>query len=66
MINNPLIIMCDEPIGNLDNKNTNFVFDIFKELTITYNKTLLVVTYDLHFAENTQRIITMDNGRIVS
>jgi len=66
MINDPLIIMCDEPTGNLDNKNTNIVFDIFKELTTTYNKTLLVVTHDLHFAENTQRIITMDDGRIVS
>lgn len=65
MINNPLIIMCDEPTGNLDNKNTDMVFEIFKELTQVYNKTLLIVTHDLHFAENTQRTIIMDDGRVV-
>lgn len=65
MINDPLIIMCDEPTGNLDNKNTDIVYDIFKELTEVYNKTLLVVTHDLNFAENTERIIHMDDGRIL-
>ena len=66
MINNPLIIMCDEPTGNLDNKNTDLVFDIFQELTSVYKKTLLVVTHDLSFAKNTERIITMDDGKIIS
>lgn len=65
MINDPIIIMCDEPTGNLDNKNTEMVFDIFKELSTSFNKTLLIVTHDLHFAERTQRIITMDDGRII-
>lgn len=51
MINDPLIIMCDEPTGNLDSKNADIVFNIFKELTETYNKTLLVVTHDMSFAE---------------
>lgn len=66
MINDPRIIMCDEPTGNLDNKNTDMVFDIFKELTEVQQKTLLVVTHDLTFAENTERIIQMDDGRIVA
>lgn len=65
MINDPIIIMCDEPTGNLDNKNTLIVFEIFKQLTSEYNKTLLIVTHDITFAENTQRIIKMDDGRIV-
>ncbi len=65
MINDPLIIMCDEPTGNLDNKNTDMVYDIFKELTDVYKKTLLVVTHDLHFAGNTGRTIEMDDGRII-
>ncbi|MEX1188520.1 MAG: ABC transporter ATP-binding protein [Bacteroidia bacterium] len=65
MINDPMIIMCDEPTGNLDNKNTDIVFDIFKELTAVFNKTLLIVTHDLSFAEKTGRIISMDDGRIV-
>ena len=65
MINDPLIIMCDEPTGNLDTKNADIVFNIFKELTETYNKTLLVVTHDLSFAEKTGRIIELDDGRVI-
>ena len=64
MINDPLIIMCDEPTGNLDSKNADIVFNIFKELTETYNKTLLVVTHDMSFAEKTGRIIELDDGVI--
>jgi lipoprotein-releasing system ATP-binding protein len=66
MINDPLILMCDEPTGNLDSKNTDMVFDIFNELVNTFNKTLLVVTHDQNFADNTQRNIVMEDGRIIS
>lgn len=65
MINNPLILICDEPTGNLDSKNTEIVFEIFNELVYSFNKTILVVTHDLSFAENTQRIIVMEDGRIL-
>lgn len=65
MINDPLIIMSDEPTGNLDSKNADIVFNIFKELTETFNKTLLVVTHDLDFAEKTGRVIELDDGRII-
>lgn len=66
MINDPLIIMCDEPTGNLDNKNSEIVYDSFKELSEVYDKTLLIVTHDLDFAERTHRIITLDDGRIIT
>jgi lipoprotein-releasing system ATP-binding protein len=66
LINNPLIIMGDEPTGNLDRKNSQLVFDIFKELSTRYNQTLLVVTHDPEFAKNTDRIIEMEDGRIIS
>jgi lipoprotein-releasing system ATP-binding protein len=66
MINEPLILMCDEPTGNLDSKNTDIVFDIFNDLVHNLNKTLLVVTHDQSFAEKTQRIINMQDGRILS
>jgi len=65
MINDPLIIMCDEPTGNLDSKNADIVFNIFKELTEAYNKTLLVVTHDLDFANKTERIIELEDGKII-
>lgn len=64
MINDPLILMCDEPTGNLDSKNTDIVFEIFNELVNSFNKTLLVVTHDKNFAENTQRTIFMEDGKI--
>lgn len=66
MINNPLILMCDEPTGNLDSKNTEVVFDIFNDLVNSFNKTILVVTHDLSFASNTQRNIVMEDGRILT
>lgn len=65
LINDPLVLMCDEPTGNLDNKNTDMVFDIFKELTSRFNTTLLVVTHDMAFAEKTNRTIKMDDGKLV-
>lgn len=66
LINNPLIIMGDEPTGNLDKKNSDMVFDIFKQLTIEYKKSLLIVTHDQDFADRTQRVITMEDGMIIS
>jgi lipoprotein-releasing system ATP-binding protein len=65
LINNPLIIMGDEPTGNLDKKNANIVFDIFKELCSEFNQTLLIVTHDQEFAQNTDRIIEMQDGMIL-
>jgi lipoprotein-releasing system ATP-binding protein len=65
LINNPTIIMGDEPTGNLDSKNTNIVFDIFRELATEQNLSLLVVTHDDDFAKRTDRIIVMEDGRIV-
>ena len=66
LINKPLIIMGDEPTGNLDKKNSDVVFDIFKKLTTDEKQTLLIVTHDNDFAERTSRIITMEDGKIVS
>jgi lipoprotein-releasing system ATP-binding protein len=65
LINDPLIIMGDEPTGNLDKKNSNLVFDIFKELSSTFKQTLLIVTHDAEFASNCDRIIEMEDGKII-
>jgi lipoprotein-releasing system ATP-binding protein len=66
LINEPLIIMGDEPTGNLDKKNSDIVFNIFKELAEEYHQALLIVTHDLDFAEKTHRTITMEDGKIIS
>jgi lipoprotein-releasing system ATP-binding protein len=65
LINDPLIIMGDEPTGNLDKKNSELVFHIFEELAYKYNQTLLIVTHDNEFANRTQRIIEMEDGKII-
>jgi lipoprotein-releasing system ATP-binding protein len=65
LINDPIIIMGDEPTGNLDKKNGEIVFNIFKELAEVYNQTLLIVTHDNEFAAKTHRIIEMVDGSIV-
>ena len=57
--------MGDEPTGNLDKKNADMVFDIFKELTVENNQTLLIVTHDNDFAEKSDRIIEMEDGKIL-
>ncbi len=66
LINDPIILMGDEPTGNLDKKNTEVVFDIFKELSSEYKQSLLIVTHDNEFAKQTSRIIEMSDGKIIS
>jgi lipoprotein-releasing system ATP-binding protein len=66
LINDPMVIMGDEPTGNLDSKNARNVFDIFRELTRTQNQTIIVVTHDEEFARNTDRTIEMVDGEILS
>ncbi|WP_149243116.1 ABC transporter ATP-binding protein [Dyadobacter sp. 32] len=65
LINDPMIIMGDEPTGNLDKKNSEIVFDTFKRLVEEFNQTLLIVTHDVNFASKTHRNIEMEDGRII-
>ena len=66
LINDPLIIMGDEPTGNLDSKNTQIVFEIFKQLTQEHNQTIIAVTHDNDFAKASDRTIEMLDGKIVN
>ncbi|MEQ8324978.1 MAG: ABC transporter ATP-binding protein [Vicingaceae bacterium] len=65
LINNPKIIMGDEPTGNLDSKNADNVFNIFRELNLKEKLSLLIVTHDEDFAKKSDRILNMEDGRIV-
>jgi lipoprotein-releasing system ATP-binding protein len=65
LINDPLIVMGDEPTGNLDKKNSLLVLDIFKELSEQFQQTLLIVTHDPEFATHTNRMIEMEDGRLI-
>ena len=66
LINSPSIIMGDEPTGNLDSKNTNIVFDVFKELAKERGQTIIAVTHDDEFADNCDRIIELSDGKLIS
>ncbi len=65
LINEPAVIMGDEPTGNLDSKNTQIVFDIFRELTSQFHQTIIAVTHDDEFARNSDRIIELKDGLII-
>lgn len=65
LINDPAIIMGDEPTGNLDSKNTAIVFEIFKQLAGEHNKTIITVTHDNDFSAKSDRIIEMMDGKII-
>jgi putative ABC transport system ATP-binding protein len=66
LVTNPVIVLADEPTGNLDSKNSEIVFDIFKQMADSGNQTLLIVTHDEDFAKRTGRNIEMDDGRIIN
>ena len=65
LINNPVILMGDQPTGNLDSHNSENVFSIFKRLKEEEGLSLLIVTHDEDFAKRTDRIIQMEDGRIL-
>lgn len=65
LINDPSIIMGDEPTGNLDKANTDIVFGIFRELAAEFGQSIVAVTHDPDFAQNSDRIIEMSDGEII-
>lgn len=64
LINDPAIVMGDEPTGNLDKSNTLRVIEIFRELAAEFGQTIIAVTHDPDFAESGDRIIEMTDGLI--
>ena len=64
LINDPAVIMADEPSGNLDTKNREDLHDLFFSLRDRFNQTLVIVTHDENFARQSDKIIRMRDGRI--
>ena len=65
LVGKPDCVLADEPTGNLDSKNTQNVFDIFRELAHERGQTIIAVTHDEDFARNSDRVIDMSDGLIV-
>ncbi len=64
VINNPAIILADEPTGNLDSENSKIVLDMFSELNKKFNQTIIMITHNPEAAENCHRVIKMRDGQI--
>jgi ABC-type lipoprotein export system ATPase subunit len=65
LANEPAVVLADEPTGNLDRKNSDLVADLFGQLAAG-GQTLVMVTHDATFAQRAKRIVTMEDGNIVS
>lgn len=64
LINNPKILLADEPTGNLDQSNAEEVIKLLLEMRNEFNITTIIVTHDLNIASRTERVITMKDGMI--
>ncbi|MFV0393557.1 MAG: ABC transporter ATP-binding protein [Coprobacillaceae bacterium] len=65
LINNPAIVLADEPTGNLDSKNSEDIIALLKRANKTYNQTIIIITHDLEIARQADRVITIKDGNIV-
>lgn len=66
LINNPKIILADEPTGALDTKTSDKIMNLLKELHNKYKVTLIIVTHDPQVAQQSDRIITVQDGQIIN
>ena len=64
LVNNPQIFLADEPTGNLDTKNAQGLFDLFRELNREEGLTIVVATHNLRLGHSTDRIIHLKDGKI--
>lgn len=66
LINNPKIILADEPTGNLDSNTTQEVYKLLREINKDFNTTFVIITHDNRIAEMADRVITVKDGKIES
>ena len=65
LINNPAILLADEPTGNLDSKSTEEIMSILKMSNRDFNQTIIMITHNLEIAKEADRIITIQDGKIL-
>ena len=65
LINDPAVILADEPTGNLDSKTSREVLDLLKHANRKYFQTLVIITHDLDIAQQADRVIEMSDGHVV-
>lgn len=65
LINNPEIVLADEPTGNLDSKSTENIYELLREINREYKTTFVIITHDDRIAEKTDRIVEIQDGKII-
>lgn len=65
MINNPAIMLADEPTGNLDSKASEEIIALLKLSNKKFNQTVIIITHDLEIAKEAERVITIEDGKII-
>ena len=65
LINQPAIVLADEPTGNLDSKNSREILDLLKYSNRHYHQTLIMITHDPNIALQADRMITLEDGRVI-
>lgn len=65
LINNPSVIFADEPTGNLDQENSQRLYELFSKLRKDFEQTLVIVTHDLSLAEKMDRFLTLEKGLLI-
>lgn len=65
MINNPSIMLADEPTGNLDSKASEEIISLLKLSNKKFNQTVIIITHDLEIAKEAERVITIEDGKII-
>ncbi len=66
LINNPALVLADEPTGNLDSKSSRDIVDLLKLSNKKYKQTLILITHDKNIAEEADRVITIQDGKIIN
>ena len=66
LINHPAIVLADEPTGNLDSRASREIMDLLKVSNRKYNQTVILITHDENIALEADRILTIEDGRIIS
>lgn len=65
LMNHPSLLLADEPTGNLDSKSSKEIMDLLRMSNKKYNQTIIMITHDINLAKNADRIITIQDGKII-
>lgn len=66
IFNDPAIVLADEPTGNLDSKASDEIISLLRQSNKKYNQTIIVITHDMEIANEANRVITIEDGKIIS